>query len=240
MTDENDGEELDCYETDSDGTASDTIDGLVQDCMETVADPCLKPCCAPVTVKQLLLRAPNASDTVQLAELANNSNVAIQTSNMPHPYSRSDAMDWIATANESRDDRCAYVIILRPESDNKSSGNGSDEVIGACSYGQPSAGYDGFEIGCWLGESHWGHGHAAEACHALIDHIFVRTLARSVWATCRVTNARGRRVIEKCGFQFRENAMVHSVALNGMQPVERFVLDRGSWESLKAWGRDDV
>jgi len=230
MTDENDGEDL----------QSDDIDSRVQDCLEAVTDTCLRPCCTPVSFKQLLLRAPHASDTLQIAELANNPNVATQTSNMPHPYSSADAVDWIAAANESQENRCAYVIVLKSDSDSSGPAEASDQVIGACSYGKPSAGYEGFEIGYWLGEAHWGQGHAAEACHALIDHIFGRTLACSVWATCRVTNARGRRVIEKCGFQFRENAMVHSVALMGMQPVERYVLDRGSWESLKAWGRDDV
>ncbi|MEP0520974.1 MAG: GNAT family N-acetyltransferase [Hyphomicrobiales bacterium] len=195
----------------------------------------LQPCCCPVVVNRLLLRAPNASDATQLAVLANNPNVARQTSNMPHPYGATEAADWIASANDKRADRCAYVIILKPDS-----ASSDGEIIGACSYGKPSAGYDGFEIGYWLGEPYWGLGHAAEACHALIDHIFTKTLAKSVWVTCRVTNARSRRVIEKCGFQYRENAMVHSVALGGMQPVERYVLDRRSWESLKAWGKEDV
>lgn len=195
----------------------------------------LQPCCCPVTLQRLLLRAPNASDATQLANLANNPKVASQTSNMPHPYGASEAADWIAAASEKRADRCAYVIILKAESN-----NGESEIIGACSYGKPSAGYEGFEIGYWLGEPYWGLGHAAEACHALIDHIFTKTLAQSVWVTCRVTNARSRRVIEKCGFQYRENAMVHSVVLGGMQPVERYVLDRKNWESLKAWGKEDV
>lgn len=195
----------------------------------------LQPCCCPVSLNRLLLRAPNASDATQLAALANNPNVASQTSNMPHPYGASEAADWIASAGEKRADRCAYVIILKSESNNV-----EGEIIGACSYGKPSAGYEGFEIGYWLGEPYWGLGHAAESCHALIDHIFTKTLAQSVWVTCRVTNARSRRVIEKCGFQYRENAMVRSVALGGMQPVERYVLDRGNWTSLKAWGREDV
>lgn len=230
MTHENDSEELD----------SDDIGNQVQDCLEAVVDTCLRPCCTPVTLKRLLLRAPNASDTLQIAELANNPNVATQTSNMPNPYSSADAVDWIAAANESHANRCAYVIVLKSHSDSSDQDKGTDQLIGACSYGTPSAGYEGFEIGYWLGEVHWGQGYASEASHALIDHIFGQTLASSVWATCRVTNARSRRVIEKCGFQFRENAMVRSVALGGMQPVERYVLDRRNWESLKAWGRDDV
>lgn len=230
MTDENDGEDRD---------SSDRAGGLA-DCVEMVADMGQRSSCRPVAVRRLLLRAPNVSDAHQIAQLANNPKVANQTANMPHPYGTADAMDWIIAAKEEREDRCAYVIILKSGADRSGGTEADDRVIGACSYGKPSAGYEGYEIGYWLGETFWGRGHAAEACHALIDHVFSATLACSVWATCRVTNARSRRVIEKCGFQFRENAMVHSVALGGMQPVERYVLDRRNWESLKAWGRDDV
>ncbi|MBL4645908.1 MAG: GNAT family N-acetyltransferase [Rhizobiales bacterium] len=123
-------------------------------------------------------------------------------------------------------------------SKNPSSSEG--EIIGACRFGKPHEGYEGFEIGYWLGQPFWGQGHAADACHALIDHIFNTTNAQSIWVSCRVTNLRSRRVIEKCGFQFRESGMSHSVALGGMSPVERFVLDRQIWESLKAWGRADA
>jgi RimJ/RimL family protein N-acetyltransferase len=51
-----------------------------------------------------------------------------------------------------------------------------------------------------------------------------------------VSNGRARRVIEKCGFQFRETGMVRSPVSFGAVPVERFVLERRNWASLKSWG----
>ena len=56
-----------------------------------------------------------------------------------------------------------------------------------------------------------------------------------VWCSNRVTNARARRVIEKCGFQFRGTGMVRLPG-RGAFPIERFALDRRNWMSLKAWG----
>jgi len=47
-------------------------------------------------------------------------------------------------------------------------------------------------------------------------------------------------VIEKCGFQFRGTGMVRSPTLFGAFPVERFVLDRRNWASLKAWGTPEA
>jgi hypothetical protein len=49
-------------------------------------------------------------------------------------------------------------------------------------------------------------------------------------------NHRARRVIEKCGFQFRETGMVRSPVLRGAVPVERFALERRNWAALRAWG----
>jgi hypothetical protein len=43
-------------------------------------------------------------------------------------------------------------------------------------------------------------------------------------------------VVEKCGFQYRGTGMVRAASRSGAVPVERFVLERRNWESLKAWG----
>ena len=79
-------------------------------------------------------------------------------------------------------------------------------------------------------------GYGTEAAQALIDHAFADEAVGALWCSNRVTNARARRVIEKCGFQFRGTGMVRSPTRFGAFPVERFVLDRRNWASLKAWG----
>lgn len=168
-----------------------------------------------------------------LVALANNIKVASQTATMPHPYTADHARAWIAEAAR-QDDKRAFVIILKSDPLRDQA-----EIVGGCSFGPPPSGYSGVQIGYWLGEAYWGQGYAAEACHMLIDHIFTKSTVDSIWVTCRVANARSRRVIEKCGFQFRESALEMSTALQAMQSVERFVLDRRIWESLKAWGRTD-
>jgi hypothetical protein len=58
----------------------------------------------------------------------------------------------------------------------------------------------------------------------------------AVWCSNRVGNNRARRVIETCGFQFRETGMVRSPVTNCAVPVERFVLERRNRTSLKSWG----
>jgi RimJ/RimL family protein N-acetyltransferase len=92
------------------------------------------------------------------------------------------------------------------------------------------------EVATWIGEAYWGRGYATEATHAIIDRAFTETGISVLWCSNRVSNSRARRVIEKCGFQFRETGMVRSPASFGAVPVERFVLERRNWTSLKSWG----
>ncbi len=109
-------------------------------------------------------------------------------------------------------------------------------VVGCAGYGPTREQPATVEAGLWIGTRWWGMGYGTEAAQALIDRAFAEGHVNALWCANRVTNARARRVIEKCGFQFRGTGMVRSPTAFGAFPVERFVLDRRNWASLKAWG----
>ncbi len=109
-------------------------------------------------------------------------------------------------------------------------------VIGCAGFGPAQERPATIEAGLWIGARWWGRGYGTEAAQALIDRAFADGQMKALWCSNRVTNVRARRVIEKCGFQFRGTGMVRSPTFFGAFPVERFVLDRRNWESLKAWG----
>ncbi len=113
-------------------------------------------------------------------------------------------------------------------------------VIGCTGYGPTQTPPAIVEVGLWVGTPWWGRGYGTEAAQALIDHAFADGRVTMLWCSNRVTNVRARRVIEKCGFQFRGTGMVRSPTKFGAFPVERFVLDRRNWASLKAWGMPDT
>ncbi len=109
-------------------------------------------------------------------------------------------------------------------------------LIGAGGY-RPIAGRaGGVELAICLAEGEWGAGYGTEATQALIDAAFADPAVREVWASVRVTNARARRVHEKCGFQPRGTGMARGSNGSGSFPVEHIVLNRGAWVSLKSWG----
>lgn len=174
--------------------------------------------------RRLVLRAPTHADAAAIAELADNPQVAQNLVGMPHPYRIRDALDWIA--EDAPADGQKHLICLRTAD--------LPVPIGAVTLDR-RRGARLPTLGCWLGESFWGRGYAIEAAHAVIDYAFLHQAHESLSFTCRVTNAAGRRVIEKCGFQMVAQELGHSTFFNAVVPVDRFQLDRSVWESLRHW-----
>lgn len=169
---------------------------------------------APIRTPRLLMRRPGDADRDMIVHLAANPGIARNLAAAP------------GRLGESQGE--AFAVVERR----------TGAIIGLTGYGAMSDRIGALEIATWIGEEHWGHGYATEATHAVIDRAFCETGAAILWCSSRVSNGRARRVIEKCGFQFRETGMVRSPAAFGAVPVERFVLDRRNWASLKSWGAE--
>ena len=176
--------------------------------------------------ERLMLRAPKLGDAKIVATLANDRRIAENTARIPHPYKRSDADDFIVSANRGSD--TAFVVALRD-------GQRNAQVIGACGFTQLDRHPP--EIGYWLGARFWGKGYATEAVRAVIDHAFTDLDCEALQSAARVTNPASRRVLEKCGFQWTGAGLLRIRALASSAPIDRFRLDRGLWASLKSWGR---
>jgi RimJ/RimL family protein N-acetyltransferase len=172
--------------------------------------------------ERLTLRRPLSSDAKAIARLANDRRIAENLRRLPHPYSRTDAEAFLrALAAERREE----VFLI--EADGAPAG-----MIGL------DFGIDeGPEIGYWLGVAHWGKGFATEAARAVIDYAFEEFPVDELFAGARVTNPASRRVLEKCGFQWTGVGLYRFVALGSSTPVDRFKLNRGIWQALKAWGQ---
>jgi RimJ/RimL family protein N-acetyltransferase len=170
---------------------------------------------------RLILRAPRHEDVKVIAALANDRRVAENTARIPHPYSIADAEQFVATVNK-RDGEICFIMML------------GNALIGACGLDRRA---DDVELGYWLGVPYWGRGLATEAVRAVIDYAFDDLQHETLQAGARVSNPASRRVLEKCAFQWTGVRLTRIRAINSGAPVDRFLLDRGLWLSLKAWGR---
>lgn len=177
-----------------------------------------------VLTARLRLRRPRTEDAAILAAAIDNPRIAMNLVSVPHPYRRADAEAWMM-AGRSLDD-AAHVAVSRQ----------SDSVIGAGFHRPSPTRPGGHELSFFVAERFWGEGFGTEIAHATIDHAFGAGRIERLWCSVRVTNAPARRVVAKCGFQFRDTGMVRSLAAGGAVPVEHFVLERRIWQSLKSWG----
>lgn len=171
---------------------------------------------------RLVLRPPVPADSRAIARLANDRRIAENLRRLPHPYSRADAEAFLDYLSRARQET---VFLIEAEG-------------AACGMiGLDFGNDEGPEIGYWLGVAHWGNGFATEAVRAVIDYAFEEHVIDELFAGARVTNPASRRVLEKCGFQWTGVGLYRFVALGSSTPVDRFKLNRGIWQSLKAWGQ---
>lgn len=173
--------------------------------------------------ERLVLRAPRLPDADAIVSLAGNRKIAEMTALIPHPYSRADAEAWIAAVPVVGD----LALAITRKSDGA--------LVGACGYAHADNGEP--ELGYWIGEPYWNAGFATEAVRAVIDYAFAQAGLEAVTSRCRVVNGASRRVIEKCGFQWTGAGLLRVRSLKASVPVDRFRLDRRTWEALRAWGR---
>ena len=175
----------------------------------------------PVLVtERLVMRAPRESDIPALVQLADNLHVAQMLARMPHPYGEAEARAFIAMAGQKQSG-ASYALTLA----------GTGTFIGCAGLNVKDR---GLELGYWIGEPYWKRGYATEAAHALVDLAFRSTGIQVLHVSVRVINPASRRVIHKCGFQYAGQGMMNSIVA-GQVPIERYRLDRKTWESLRSW-----
>jgi len=182
--------------------------------------PILQESCRVVLeTERLVLRRPTLADVKAIVRAINDRRIAQNTARIPHPYTASDAEDFVNLVGSKPQD--TSFLITR-----------DGEVIGGVGI---DLGSGAPEIGYWLGVPFWGQGYATEAARAVIDYTFEEFGSAELRAGARVVNPASRRVLEKCGFQWTNVELQRVLSLGCSVPVDRFRLDRGVWSSLKSW-----
>jgi 8-oxo-dGTP diphosphatase len=135
------------------------------------------------TGASIALRAPRESDADDIERYISDAEVARRTANIPHPYPKGGALEWMRAPGETK-----FVIVRRKD----------DALVGVIGLRAREAGVS--ELGYWIGKPFWGRGYATEAARLAIAHGFARLGRRSIFA--RVTqpdNVASIRVQEKSG-----------------------------------------
>lgn len=143
-----------------------------------------------INLQRSTLREWREGDEDSLVRHANNRAVWRNLRDaFPHPYTLSDARNWIKLANPSRP-VANFAIVVDGHA------VGGIGLILREDVNRRSA-----EIGYWLGEEYWGRGIATEALQAVTDYAFQNFDLCRIYAGVFEWNPASMRVLEKAGYE---------------------------------------
>jgi RimJ/RimL family protein N-acetyltransferase len=155
--------------------------------------------CGPCTI-----RSWRHGDEETLPLHANNRNVWINLRDrFPHPYTRSDAKQWIQ-----------HITKVTPETNFAIDVNG--EAVGGIGLVlHDDVDRCSAEVGYWLGEKYWGRGITTAALIALTEYAFKELHLTRVYAVPYARNAASIKVLRKAGY-ICEGLMQRSAIKDGV------------------------
>lgn len=144
--------------------------------------------------ERIFLRGWEAEDYVDLFEYASDPQVGNNAGHSTiHTYDEAK----IRVANYISNDK-AYAIVLKAE--NKVIGSiGADDVAPDETLKYLKQRYIGFTIN----PRYWDNGYATEAVKILTMHLFTKENIELLWSSHFSFNVRSKKVIEKCGFEYK-------------------------------------
>jgi RimJ/RimL family protein N-acetyltransferase len=155
---------------------------------------------APLETGRLTLRPYALSDIRALVPLIGAREVAATTLRIPHPYTESDARDFIARTEDDRSNgsELRVAIILRQ----------NDALCGGVGL-RIDADHRRAELGYWIGVPYWGNGYATEAAAALVQYGFSTLGLHRIFASHVTNNTASAGVLRKIGMRHEGRHRAH-------------------------------
>lgn len=170
-----------------------------------------------LTTERLRLRPFRITDAGAVSTLAGDEAIARNTLNIPHPYSREDAEEWIRghPGQFDRRDAVAYAVTLASDG----------TLVGAVGLILDEAN-DSAELGYWIARDQWGQGFATEAARAVVAWAFDTLELHRIHASHFPRNPASGRVLEKLGMRHEGRLREHVKKWGDYLDLERFGLLR--------------
>lgn len=150
-----------------------------------------------IKTERLVLRPFEDIDWKSLVNYAGDLDVARATGRLPHPYSYTDAKNWISTTQSSISD---YIYGIADQ---------DNHLIGCISL---TSNHQDWEIGYWLGQKFWRKGYMREASKALLDEAKRCLAPAKVFASVFNDNPRSHALLLSFGFFLIEEISEFCVA----------------------------
>lgn len=172
----------------------------------------------PLRTERLVLRLPNAEDVDRLTDLIGDYEVTKWLAQVPWPYRRDHALEWLDMAH----DKDSGDLVLAIANDEGLIGG-----IGLASWRErPTIGY-------WLGKPYWAQGLMSEAVEALLAFAFEDLEASEIFASVFDHNVASLRLQERFGFKVTGRNLDYSLARGNAVPGVTTALTRDDFEIFR-------
>jgi 8-oxo-dGTP diphosphatase len=147
----------------------------------------------PLTTERLTLRPLQPSDAEALHRLINDWEVTRTLAELPYPYPRELADDWIGSTTRRIADGSAYHLAITGHEGQQETLVG---VVGLTLDTQARSG----RLGYWVGRAYWRHGVATEAAGRLTRWAFANLALDRIVAEVTEENEASCTVLRRIGF----------------------------------------
>jgi 8-oxo-dGTP diphosphatase len=148
----------------------------------------------PLKTERLTLRPLHPDDAEALHRLVNDWEVTRTLAEMPYPYPRALADEWIASTVAQLADGTAYHLAITGTEGRK------ETIVGVVGVRVDAARRTG-RLGYWVGLAYWGHGVATEAARRLTSWAFANLPLDVITAEVTEGNDASSNVLRRIGFR---------------------------------------
>lgn len=177
--------------------------------------------------ERLRLRPFTLADAARVEELASDRRIAATTLQIPHPYPKGEAAEWISAQRQLVVKGNLYTFAMTTKRENT--------CIGAITL-RVNKQHQRAEIGYWLGVPYWGCGYTSEAARRLVVYGFEELELNRIYASIMVKNEASRKVLVKSGLRAEGVLPKHIKKWGVFEDVEVFGLTREEYARNKGYG----
>lgn len=171
--------------------------------------------------KRLLLRPFELSDAERIRILAGDRLIADKMLNIPHPYEKGVAEEWISTHKLKFEsgEGIHFAIVL----------NSTRELIGAIGLNIKKK-YNRAELGYWIGKEYWNQGYCTEASRAVVDYGFRQLKLNKITSSHFIRNPASGKVMRKIGMKKEGVRKEHVIKWGKYEDIINYAILRKEWE----------
>ena len=171
--------------------------------------------------ERLILRPFELSDAERLSNLAGDRAIADTTLNIPHPYEKGIAEEWISKHKPKFESGEIVYLAIVLES--------TKELIGSIGLDIEKR-FNRAELGYWIGKEYWGRGYCTEAARAILKYGFRQLNLNKITSSHFVRNPASGKVLRKIGMKKEGFFEEHVMKWDKYEDLIKYAVLRKNWE----------